>query len=113
MEVRTGKTLTSLGIAEKLKVETVLFITKKKAIGSIETDYKLLLPSFSICVINYESLHTIDQDIYWDLVICDEAHGMGAFPTASNRASMVRYRNLCLSSMFAPLFMMSVWYSLN
>ena len=32
MEVRTGKTLTSLGIAEKVKVDTVLFITKKKAI---------------------------------------------------------------------------------
>ena len=36
MEVRTGKTLTSLGIAEKIKgVENVLFITKKKAISSI------------------------------------------------------------------------------
>ena len=35
MEVRTGKTLTSLGICDKLKVEKVLFITKKKAISSI------------------------------------------------------------------------------
>jgi hypothetical protein len=90
MEVRTGKTLTSLGIAEKLKVGTVLFITKKKAIGSILNDYNLLMPSFDICCINYESLHTIDQDLYWDLVICDESHVMSAFPTASNRASMVR-----------------------
>ena len=30
MEVRTGKTLTSLGIADKLKCKNVLFITKKK-----------------------------------------------------------------------------------
>ena len=32
MEVRTGKTLTSLGICEKLKVENVLFITDRKSV---------------------------------------------------------------------------------
>ena len=36
MEVRTGKTLTSLGIANRMDVASVLFITKKKAISSIE-----------------------------------------------------------------------------
>ena len=41
-------------------------------------------------MINYESLHTIDPDINWDLIICDEAHGMGAFPKPSNRAEAVR-----------------------
>ncbi len=30
MEVRTGKTLTSLGICENLHIKKVLFITKKK-----------------------------------------------------------------------------------
>ena len=35
MEVRTGKTLTSLGICNYLNVKNVLFITKKKAISSI------------------------------------------------------------------------------
>jgi hypothetical protein len=30
MEVRTGKTLTSLGISDKMDVEHVLFLTKKK-----------------------------------------------------------------------------------
>jgi len=39
MEVRTGKTLTSLGIAEQIHAERVLFITKKKAIKSITDDY--------------------------------------------------------------------------
>ncbi len=48
MEVRTGKTLTSLGIAEGMQVESVLFITKKKAISSIEDDYKMLSPPFKI-----------------------------------------------------------------
>jgi len=90
MEVRTVKTLTSLGIADKINSDNVLFITKKKAISSILKDFDLLKPSYSICVINYESLHTIDTDINWDLIICDEAHGMGAFPKPSNRAEAVR-----------------------
>ena len=35
MEVRTGKTLTSLGVSELLPIKNLLFITKKKAISSI------------------------------------------------------------------------------
>ena len=90
MEVRTGKTLTSLGILDKLDgVNEVLFITKKKAISSIESDYKLLSPGFSITVINYESLHKIDLK-GWDAIVCDEAHGMGAFPKPSKRAKQVK-----------------------
>ncbi len=89
LEVRTGKTLTSLGIAERVKAQDVLFITKKKAISTIENDFDLLKPPFSLCVINYESLHTIDPDIHWDLIVCDEAHSMGAFPKPSNRAVAV------------------------
>ena len=59
MEVRTGKTLTSLGIAEKViksgaKGKSVVFVTKKKAIGSIEKDCDLLNSShISIQIINY------------------------------------------------------------
>ena len=90
MEVRTGKTLTSLGIAEKLNVQNVLFITKKKAISSITNDFDLFKPSYSLCVTNYESLHKIDPDIPWDLIICDEAHSMGAFAKPSKRAVQVK-----------------------
>lgn len=89
MEVRTGKTLTSLGIAEKMNFERVLFITKKKAISSIVKDYNLYKPSYYMCVINYESLHTVMDEWKWDLVICDEAHSMGAFPKPSQRADLV------------------------
>lgn len=90
MEVRTGKTLTSLGIADYLKdVDSVLFITKKKAIPNIEADYELLKPGFKITVINYESLHKIEPK-GWDLIVVDEAHCLGAFPKASTRAKMVR-----------------------
>ena len=62
MEVRTGKTLTSLGILDKIKnINKVLFITKKKAITSIYKDFEMLKPYYELLVINYESLHKIDQ----------------------------------------------------
>jgi len=89
MEVRTGKTLTALGICEKLDVDNVLFITKKKAISTITADSDKLCPSYSLFVINYESLHKL-PNIRWDVIICDEAHSMGAFPKPSNRAKAVR-----------------------
>jgi hypothetical protein len=89
MEVRTGKTLTSLGIGDRIHAQRVLFITKKKAISTIEADYNLLMPSYKIKVINYESLHLVMYHEKWDLVICDEAHSMGAFPKPSQRAELV------------------------
>jgi SNF2 family DNA or RNA helicase len=89
MEVRTGKTLTSLGIAKYLFSEKVLFLTKKKAISSIESDYQTLSPSYDLFVTNYESIHKI-PDTKWDLIICDEAHSMGAFPKPSKRAQQVK-----------------------
>ena len=88
MEVRTGKTLTSLSIADPI-ANNVLFVTKKKAISSIQKDYELLKPGFSLLVINYESLHKLPKDS-WDVVILDEAHSMGAFPKPSKRAKQVR-----------------------
>ena len=89
MEVRTGKTLTSLGICDNLYVNNVLFITKKKAISSIENDYRMLLPEFELQVINYESLHKIKKR-GWDVIVCDEAHSMGAYPKPSKRAKQVK-----------------------
>ena len=92
MEVRTGKTLTSLSVATKLKAKKVLFITKKKAISSIIKDYELLEPSFYLHTINYESLHKVHYDLDWDVIILDEAHSMGAFPKPSKRARDVKMR---------------------
>ncbi len=89
MEVRTGKTLTSLSISKTLAVSNVLFVTKKKAISSIQDDYNLLNPDFDITIINYESLHKIECCPY-DVIICDEAHGMGAYPKPSRRAKLVK-----------------------
>ena len=90
MEVRTGKTLTSLGICDQLQeIKNVLFITKKKAISSIEADYELLKPHYNLEVINYESVHKLPRK-GWDVIICDEAHGMGAFPKPNGRAKKVK-----------------------
>ena len=88
MEVRTGKTLTSMGIAEGMEMKSMLFITKKKAISSIESDYKMYDPSFDIQVINYESLHKVEGK--FDIIVLDEAHGMGAFPKPSKRSKQVK-----------------------
>ena len=66
-----------------------MFITKKKAISSIENDYNLLAPDFYLEVINYESLHKIKKR-GWDVIIADEAHSMGAFPKPSKRAKQVK-----------------------
>ena len=84
MEVRTGKTLTALGIYDQLGMESILFVTKKKAIGSIVDDYNKLAPSFTLEVINYESLHKVDGE--FDGVVFDEAHNMAKFPKPSKRA---------------------------
>ena len=89
LEVRTGKTLTSLSMSNLLPVSNLLFLTKKKAISSIEKDYKLLSPSYNITVINYESVHKIPLKGY-DMIILDEAHCLGAYPKASKRAKQVR-----------------------
>lgn len=89
MEVRTGKTLTSLGIAERVGAKNLLFITKKKAISSIKDDIKKLMPFYKSFVINYESLHRLSDNIRWDFIIVDEAHSMGAFPKPTGKAKNV------------------------
>ena len=104
MEVRTGKTLTALQIAYNVGATNVLFCTRVKAMGSIERDYEAANYPFALDIINYESLHKITkaQEASFDLVICDEAHSLGAFPHPSERARMVRrlvgHKNLILLS---------------
>lgn len=90
MEVRTGKTLTALGVCEKIGCKSVLFITKKKAISSILADEKKLHPSYKLVVTNYESLHKLDVDLSFDTIIADEAHGLGKLATPSKRAKQLK-----------------------
>lgn len=87
-EVRTGKTLTALKIAENINCKNVLFITKKKAIESILSDYSDFKFNYVLDVVNYESLHK--KALKYDLVILDEAHSIGAFPKPSIRTKLLR-----------------------
>jgi hypothetical protein len=85
MEVRTGKTTTALAAADKFGAKWVLFLTKKKAISSIVSDYDNLNPSFKLICTNYEQVYNLSPDYKFDLVILDEAHGLGQFPTPAER----------------------------
>ena len=89
MEVRTGKTFTALLTCDKLKVNKILFVTKKKAIASIQSDYNTLNPGYEMQCINYESLHKIKKNDF-DVIICDESHTLGAFPKPSIRTKKLK-----------------------
>jgi hypothetical protein len=86
-EVRVGKTLTVLEVAQRLGVTRCLFLTKKKAIASIEADRDALDLTDRAQVTNYEQVHKLTGQ--YDLLILDEAHCLGAYPKASLRARQV------------------------
>lgn len=88
MQVRTGKTITSLHIASLYGAKKVLFVTKKKAISSIEDDFKQSNCLYKILVINYESLHTCNDE--YDFIIIDEAHALGQYPIPSERTKTLK-----------------------
>ena len=89
--VRTGKTATALETCRLYGAKKVLFLTKKKAITSILNDYMDFGYKFDLRVINNESLSKIIGNDF-DVVIQDEAHGMGAFPKPSNRVKDFKKR---------------------
>ena len=91
-EVRTGKTIMALSIAHESNHRyygKVCFITKKKAISSIETDYNNSGYRFDrFLVTNFEQAQNITEK--FDLYIIDEAHSIGAFAKPSGRAKKIR-----------------------
>ncbi len=100
-QVRTGKTFMSLMTCEKAKAKHVLFVTKKKAIGSIQDDYNTFNPAYTIEIINYESIHKVKRKDF-DVIICDESHTLGAYPKPSKRTKklkeLVKNKRLILMS---------------
>ena len=90
-EVRCGKTLMSLEAAKLYSAKKMLFLTKKKAISSIESDYKAMNYRYSLTVMNYESMHKIENNDF-DLLICDESHTFSAFPKPSKRVKLLKQR---------------------
>jgi len=91
MQVRTGKTVTALLTAEKVGAWVILFLTKKKVISGILDDHKQLGLKADIIVTNYENIHKIEQP--FDIVICDEAHGLGQYPKPAQRVK--KLKELC------------------
>jgi hypothetical protein len=98
MQPRTGKTLTALNVAKLYGSKNVLFITKKKAINSIQDDYNNFNFIFNITIINAESLHKVEDK--YDLIISDEHHGNGAFPKPSNRTKLFKLKYSYLPMIF-------------
>lgn len=95
---RSGKTLTSLLVAEDFACHNILVLTKKAAIEGwlkfIKQDYIFK----KYIVINYEQLCSIrDKRVIFkynpsdfQLVIIDESHNIGAYPRPSNRWKTIR-----------------------
>jgi hypothetical protein len=90
MEVRTGKTATALNVCKLNGFKNVLFLTKKKAIQSIQEDYNDFGfdEHFDLTVINNESMHKINGS--FDCVIHDESHRFGSFPKPSQGAKLFK-----------------------
>lgn len=88
-EVRTGKTRTSLAIADNYGAKRVLFLTKKKAIASIKMDFDSINPAFDLYVTNYENITKVDPKDF-DFIILDEAHTLGQFPIPAGKVKVVK-----------------------
>lgn len=104
MEVRCGKTLTALNTAKIFGAKKVLFLTKKKAISSIQWDYDNFGFDFDITIINDESLHLVanigDNCDKFDLIIHDEHHRFGAYPKPNKVAQLFKKRYSHLPMIF-------------
>ena len=99
-EVRVGKTLTVLDALKRLGVQSCLFVTKKKASASIEADRDAIGLSEAVTVTNYEQVAK-RANCYYEVLIVDEAHGVGAYPKPSKRwhdLTAIRYKYLILMS---------------
>jgi hypothetical protein len=108
-EMRVGKTLISLEAARLGTLQNVkgtqgtpstkgtkpkvVFITKLKAIASVESDYELfgISEQFDLLVFNYEKVPKYLSEIKAaDLVILDEAHGLGQFPKPAMKTRQLK-----------------------
>lgn len=72
-ETRSGKSLTALKAVDLLGKKDVLFVSKKKALSSIRSDYEKAGFGYELTLINYASVHKIERNDF-DFVIYDESH---------------------------------------
>ena len=85
---RSGKSLTSILVAEQLEdVKNILVLTKKNAISGWEKFHKLMTKTYKIT--NYEQIGKLNKDDY-NFVIIDESHNLSAFPKPSGRTKLIK-----------------------
>lgn len=90
-QMRTWKTAMALQTAKLYEAKSVLFISKKKALSSIEKDYKEFWFDFNIKIINYESIHKIEWT--FDILILDETHwSLSKYPKPSQTHKDIKKR---------------------
>ena len=92
MEERTGKTLTSILVAEQCSdaITNILVITKKQAIKGWEDTLKQFQHTKNYKVTNYHQAHKLKESDY-HLVILDEAHCyLSAYPKPSKTCEVVK-----------------------
>lgn len=104
IEMRVGKTLISLKTAELYDAKKVLFVSKKKALASINNDYINFNFDYEIDIINYEQLKKYKEKVY-DIIIVDEAHSLGAFPKPSERAKLLK--NIAKNNSLTKIILLS------
>jgi len=79
-EVRTGKSVMAMTIAKELGFRRILFLSMLKALSSIKADYAKLGHLFqTMQIINYQQILKEHAGMY-DLIICDEATFLSAYP---------------------------------
>lgn len=89
LKMRLGKSLISLSIAHRYGAKKVLFLTKKGAIKSIESDHSISGYGLDLLVTNYESADKITDN--FDLIILDESNEkISAFPKMGKYAKQVK-----------------------
>lgn len=88
MKTRTGKTITSLSVANARGAKRVLFLTKKKIIPGVKSDFAASGFTFDIQILSVDSAHKAAG--FFDVVIIDEAHCLGAFPKPGTRPLAIK-----------------------
>jgi len=90
MQERTGKCLTTILACEDSLASKVLILTKKKAIEGWENTINNYIHVNSYTVINYESVHKL-EDYDFDIIVLDESHEkLAGYPKVSETWKKVR-----------------------
>jgi hypothetical protein len=88
-EVRVGKNFISFTTAKESGWKRVVFVTKKKALIGVNSDYNQWGQSFErFTAINFEQAHKFNEQV--DGWIIDEAHACGQYAKPSNRTKILR-----------------------